>query len=184
MLVRKRCSFLVWLLAGALMALPLAACGGKASQEEEPQQTQEASPQAEESEKSTGVANPFVDCSSAYDAAQVAGFEVTFPESVPGYATRMYQAVEDQLVQCFYGNEGDDARVLIRKGKGVENISGDYNEYAVTETVTIGDVTVEERGDGTLIHVATWSRDGYDYAIDADNGLDAATIEHLVNGTA
>jgi hypothetical protein len=108
-------------LAAMLAVSLLVACGGSSSGGATAGETEETEP--------TNVANPFVDCESAYDASQLAGFEVTFPESVPGYSERFYQAIEGELVQCFY-SEGE-SKVLIRKAvdDGSGDISGDYNEY-------------------------------------------------------
>lgn len=167
-----RRTFLTLLMGAALTPATLAACGGSqksdAGESEEPQAT---------------VANPFIDCASASEAAELAGFSVTFPEAVPGYSKRHYQAIEGEMAQCFY-SEGDD-RVLIRKAvdDGSGDISGDYNDYSVENDVTIGDVTVTERGDGNLVYVAIWTKDGYLFAIDADKGLNAEAVEDLVSAT-
>ena len=172
-----RRTFAQVLLAGMLAPIALVGCGssgGNESAENEP---------AEEPEAMTGMANPFVDCESAYEAAQLAGFEVTFPESVPGYSERHYQAIEGKMVQCFY-SEGDE-RVLIRKGvdDGSGDLSGDYGEYPETSAVTVGDSEVTLRGAEGLVHVAIWGRDGYLFAIDADAGLEPDVIQNLVAAT-
>ena len=167
------------LLALALAAVPLAACGG--SKEAEPAEPEPAA--TEQEQPQTGVANPFVDCETAYDAAQLAGFDVNFPESVQGYSERAYRAIEGQMAQCFY-IEGEQ-RVLVRKAvdDGSGDISGDYGEYSDVATVTVGDVEVTEKGDGELVYVAIWSKGGYLFAIDADAGLSATEIESLVHAT-
>ena len=167
------------LLSLALAAVPLAACGGSQGTAEEGDDPSEAT---------AGMPNPFVDCDSAYAASELAGFDVTFPESVPGHTMRRYQAIEGEMAQCFYFEDDvDDAdRVLIRKAAddGSGDISGDYNEYKKTTTVTVGDVKVTEKGDGKTVDVAIWSKDGYLFAIDAQEaGLTAAEIEALVAAT-
>lgn len=160
---------LTLLLSATLAIVPLAACGSSGSG---------AAGQGQGQEQQTGMANPFVDCETAADAAQLAGFDVTFPESVPGYSNRAYQAVEGKMVQCIY-SEGD-AKVIIRKGVGDEDISGDYNEYASVETAVVRGIDVVEKGDGETIHVATWTLDGHTFAIIADQGLEASVVEDLV----
>ena len=161
-----------------LSVAPLALSGCGASQGDE---APEATTGGEE--QTTGVPNPFVDCESAYDVAQLAGLDVTFPESVPGCSERAYQAIEGQLAQCRY-SEGDTS-VLIRKGvdDGSGDLSGDYNEYPEEATVSVGDLEVTERGSDGLVFVAIWAKDGYLYAIDADGGLDPETIASLVTAT-
>lgn len=176
------------MLSATLMATPLAACsshGNVPSSDGSEQATESAAQQGQEANGRSGeqsqIANPFVDCTSAYEASQLAGFTVTFPESVPGYAERRYQAIEGQLVQCFYGNEDD--HVLIRKAKGHDDISGDYGEYRETKEVGLGELTLTEKGDGELVHVVTWQKDGFTYAIDAAAGLEPGQIEGLVETT-
>ena len=173
--MRDRRRWVTLTLAAALVVGSLVACGGSGSDEP-------AAGEAED-EPSAYVANPFVDCESAYDAAQLAGFDVTFPESVPGYSERFYQAIEGELAQCFY-YEGE-SRVLIRKAidDGTGDISGDYGEYSEIATVGVGDAKVTERGEDGLVHVAIWTRDKYAFAIDADEGLEPEVIEQLVAAT-
>ncbi|MBP3892771.1 MAG: hypothetical protein J6D34_01880 [Atopobiaceae bacterium] len=179
---------LVLMLTMALAVAPLAACGSSTSESNDQSQQQpveEKAPEAEEAsaeaEGQTGMANPFVDCSSASEAAQIAGFGVTFPEAVPGYSERVYQAVEGEMIQCFY-RQGD-VSVLIRKAKGSDDVSGDYNEYPQVKTTTVRDAEVTEKGKDDLVYVATWTRDGFSYAIDADEGLSAEVIEGLAGST-
>lgn len=178
-IVVDRRSFLTLALGAALTPVTLAACGkAKRSADEWTERAQE-----QKQEQVDNVANPFVDCMSAADAAQLAGFDVTFPEAVPGYPTRMYQAIKGELAQCIYA-EGNTS-VLIRKGidDGTGDISGDYNEYQQVASVQVGDVEVTERGNNNVVYVATWSKNGYLFAIDAEQGLDAETIESLVSQT-
>ena len=180
---------LALLLLVTLVAFPLAACGSSGSsageQAQEEQATEQEQTAAEEQEAgeqgSTGIANPFVDCTSASEAAQIAGFTVTFPEAIPGYSERHYQAVEGQMIQCFY-RQGDKS-VLVRKAKGTDDISGDYNEYPQVNTVKVDEIEVTQKGKDDLVYVATWTRDGFSYAVDADEGLSSETIEGLVFAT-
>lgn len=167
--------WMAFALAATLAVSSLVACGGSGSGEAATGEKEEA--------ETTNVANPFVDCESAYEASQIAGLEVTFPESVPGYSERFYQAIEGELVQCFY-SEGE-SKVLIRKAvdDGSGDISGDYNEYGKTSKVSVGDVEVTERGDDGLVYVAIWTRGEYAFAIDADEGLAPEVIEQLVAET-
>jgi len=182
---------LALLLLVTLVAFPLVACGssGSSSSAGEQAQEEQASEQeqttAEEQEAGeqggTGIANPFVDCTSASEASQIAGFTVTFPEAIPGYSERHYQAVEGQMIQCFY-RQGDKS-VLVRKAKGTDDISGDYNEYPQVNTVKVDEIEVTQKGKDDLVYVATWTRDGFSYAVDADEGLSSETIEGLVFAT-
>lgn len=172
-----RREFMRLLVAGCLVPMSVAACSSSGGDDG----GTEAEPEAEAPAEETGMGNPFLDCGSAYDAAQLAGFDVTFPESVPGCSERLYQAIQGQMVQCVY-SEGD-TKVIIRKGVGTDDISGDYNDYDSVETVSVGGADVTEKGDGSLVCVATWVRDDHAFAIVADAGLAPEDVEHLVQAT-
>ncbi|MBR3234100.1 MAG: hypothetical protein IKG11_00625 [Atopobiaceae bacterium] len=171
--------------AALLPALAGCGCSNSQNTQTEDAQSQQEQAQQEQAQQEqgepVGIANPFIDCASAMEASSVAGFDVSFPESVPGYNQRFYQAIEGKLAQCFYSN--GDTRVLVRKGTGSEDISGDYNEYPQVNQVNVGDVTVTEKGNDNLVYCAIWTKDGFSFAIDADTGLEASVIEGIVGST-
>ncbi len=129
-----------------------------------------------------GMPNPFVDCATIADAEKIAGFTVTVPEKMPeGYAQKLIQAVEKEMVQVFY--ENGEKKILIRKAKGSEDISGDYNEYKENSTATVGNLKVSTKGNDGKINVATWVDGEYTYSITAnlgEAGLNTATIYDMV----
>ena len=179
-------------LAASLALMPLFGCSSKASDQpgaQEGQAQEEASgAEAEAAEANDGVsqdgqqlANPFIDVETASQASELAGFEADFPESVQGYTTRSYQAVKYELAQAIYGN--GSSSVYIRKGVGTDDVSGDYNDYGEVSEVSVRDVTVTEKGEAGLVYVATWTRDGYSFAIMAEDGLTPEVVEKLVTKT-
>jgi len=64
-----------------------------------------------------------------------------------------------------YFNDTDNEGLRIRKAKGTDDISGDYNEYKNVETVKVGDYDVTEKSDGKNIFVTTWTDGTYSYVI-------------------
>ena len=72
-------------------------------------------------------------------------------------------------------NYGDNA-CYIRKEAGSDDISGDFNEYGFTKTTNIVDVVVTIKGDGELAKLATWTSEGFSYALYIDNGV---TLEEI-----
>ena len=125
------------------------------------------------------IPNPFVDCKTLDDASAIAHFNMTVPESINGYSERMIQAVADKMIQVLYF-DGED-KALIRKAEGTGDISGDYNEYAEINSISVGDVKVSTKGNSGMISVATWAADGFTYAIDINNGgMTVETISALV----
>ena len=72
------------------------------------------------------------------------------------------------MIEVIYFNDTDNEGLRIRKAKGTDDISGDYNEYKNVETVKVGDYDVTEKGDEGNIFIVTWTDGTYSYAIDTD----------------
>ncbi|SHL00873.1 hypothetical protein SAMN02745136_03882 [Anaerocolumna jejuensis DSM 15929] len=130
------------------------------------------------------IPNPFEDCKTIAEAKKIAGFTLALPEKMPkGYAQNSIQAIKDDLVQVFY--ENGEKELLIRKGKGSEDISGDYNKYSENNTMTVGSLQVSTRGNDGKVQVAAWVNGEYAYSISAGYdaaGLDTTVISDLVKG--
>ena len=72
------------------------------------------------------------------------------------------------------------ARASLRKGTGAADISGDSTDYAKTETVTVGDITVTEKGEN--VFSAVWTKGDYSYAFFSTVGVSADTLAGLIAG--
>ena len=147
--------------------LALAACGGS----QEPEETE-----------TTNMGNPWVDCATLEEAADLAGFRMAVPDRIEGYPNTFIQAVENSMIQVFYceTDPGDGDRVLIRKGVGTEDISGDYGEYSEVEIAALHGVDVTLKGEEGLVYTETWTQDGYAYSVSADTGMSRDQAESLV----
>lgn len=147
-----------------LMAGMLAACGKK---------------DEEETAGTTGLANPFIDCADMKEAADLAGFSFEAPETMEGYEGTKIQAIENDLIQVFYGDV-EGANILVRKATGSDDVSGDYNDYSEKNVLAVGEIEVETRGENGSVMAAIWSVDGYSYAIDAADGIAPEIVTSLV----
>lgn len=129
----------------------------------------------------TQIANPFEDCETLEDAVKLAEFDITVPEKMPeGYSQSGIRAAKDTMINIGYSNE--NSVIDIRKGSGKDDISGDYNEYAETNTVIIGDIQVTMKGNDGLVNVATWVNGDYSYAITiSEAGMDSTVISDMVS---
>lgn len=158
----------ITLLLCALSAASLAACG------------QPVRANASNMSSTVQIPSPFVDCDTLDSAAAVSGFHMTVPETVDGYSDRNIQAVEDEMIQVFYQNGEDE--ICIRKAAGGGDVSGDYNEYAETSIVPVGEIPVSMRGNDGTVHVAVWETNGFAYAIGVNgDGLAADAVSALVS---
>ena len=94
----------------------------------------------------------------------------------------MIQAIEDDMIEVIYFNDTDNEGLRIRKAKGTDDISGDYNEYKNVETVKIGDYDVTEKSDGGNILVVIWTDGTFSYAIDTDRAeLSKEDVANLIS---
>lgn len=70
--------------------------------------------------------------------------------------------------------EDSREQMVIRKASGAgENadISGDYNVYNETSTVTVGEYTVTLKGNDQKVNLATWTSGDYACSIDCISGI-------------
>lgn len=149
----------IGIMAGGMMILSLAACGKDGMEE------------------TTQIANPFVEYEIMEDAETAAGFQMQIPDEINGYGERLISVADNEMLQVIYTNGEED--IYIRKEAGDQDISGDYNEYAEITTNVIQDRQVTYRGNDGRVSVATWTDEGYTYAIDAP-GLTPEEMTALV----
>ena len=161
----------------SVLCLAIVACGKK---EEAKQETAETTNVTQK--ESTQIPNPFVEVKNLDEASKIAGFTLEVPETYEDYKKQVIQAIEDDMIEVIYLEEESGYEGLrIRKAKGTDDISGDYNEYRNVETVKVGDYDVTEKGDEGNIFIATWTDGTYSYAIDTDRAeLNAEDITNLI----
>ena len=162
----------------SVLCLAIVACGKK---EEAKQETAETTNVTQK--ESTQIPNPFVEVKNLDEASKIAGFSLEVPETYEDYKKQVIQAIEDDMIEVIYYDENSEHKGLrIRKAKGTDDISGDYNEYKDVETVKVGDFEIIEKGSEGNISVATWNDGTYSYAIDvAEASLTKDTIANLVS---
>lgn len=115
---------------------------------------------------STQIANPFVDYASMEEAEKVVGFTLAAPEALDGFSHKTIQVMRDSMLQVIFSEEND--RLVIRKEAGDGDISGDYNNYARVETVSVGERLITMKGGDSGIQVAIWTDGEYTYAVTAN----------------
>ena len=162
----------------SVLCLAIVACGKK---EEAKQETAETTNVTQK--ESTQIPNPFVEVKNLDEASKIAGFTLEVPETYEDYKKQVIQAIEDDMIEVIYYDENSEHEGLrIRKAKGTDDISGDYNEYKDVETVKVEDFEIIEKGSEGNISVATWNDGTYSYAIDvAEASLTKDTIANLVS---
>lgn len=159
------------------LTLSLAACGGQ-----DGEQTIGGEAETEQAGE-VQISNPFTDYDTLDEAEQAAGFTFSVPESIDGYDAASYRVMNDgDLLEVIYQNDSD--ALIARKGPGDNDISGDYNEYAVeaiADKVELPSVTF--RGDNSKWNLALWtdSASGYTYSFMTRTGMARDAFEAIVN---
>ena len=133
----------------------------------------------------TQIPNPFLDCKTLKDAEKIAGFKVTAPDKIPeGYTEDVIQAIKGDLVQIIYKNgENEITFRQAKKGKEIEDISGDYNEYDEKNTIMIGDLEVVIKGNGGKVSNALWTNGEFIFSITVtpgEIGIDKTDMIHMI----
>ena len=162
----------------SLLCLTIVACGKK---EEAKQETAEITNVAQEQDY--GVPNPYEIVDTLDEASKIAGFNLSVPATYGDYKKQVIQAIEDDMIEVIYfEEESENEGLRIRKAKGTDDISGDYNEYKNVETVKVGDYDVTEKSDGGNILVVTWTDGTFSYAIDTDRAeLSKEDVTNLIS---
>lgn len=162
----------------SVLCLAIIACGKK---EEAKQETEETTNVTQK--ESTQIPNPFVEVKTLEEAFKIAGFTLEVPETYEDYKKQVIQAIENDMIEVIYYDENSEHEGLrIRKAKGTDDISGDYNEYKDGETVKVGDFEVTEKGSEGNISVAIWNDGTYSYAINvAEASLTKDIITNLIS---
>ena len=164
----------------AAMLLSLAACSQSAkpaAEPEKPAQTETADTETAQ------IPNPWTDYDSKDDAAQAAGFDLAVPDEISGCSEKSYRVLSaegDVMFEIIYAS-GEDETARIRKAPGADDVSGDYNEYAETETVDVGGVRVTMKGENGLVKLAVWTSGDYSYALSVENAISQSDMAALVS---
>lgn len=150
---------IIAIVAGVVMILSLAACGDKNNE-----LINESSEMESDYEQ---IANPWIEYDSIEEAEQVAGFTMEVPEKIGNYNRSVIMNLNNnEMIEVIYYMEDDDTKeIVIRKGPGSDDISGDYNEYAESNQVQIDEYDVTEKGNDGVVNQAIWTADGYSYSV-------------------
>ncbi len=155
----------------------------------------------EDTTASVGMPNPFVE-GTLEECEKLAGFDFTVPEHYGDYSERTILAIEGDLIEAIYADQDplegldDDAlnkldwetidfdsdSLMIRKALSLDTaeVTGDYNTYEETNTLTVNDREVTTYGNNGTIADAVWNDGTYTYAVISSKGLTATELTELL----
>lgn len=120
------------------------------------------------------IPNPWSEYNSISEASAAAGVDFSAPDVLDDYSISLIQAM-DGIVEVNYGDEPSE--ISIRKGKGLDDISGDYNTYAEVSDVSISDMTVTLKGNDGKVYCAVWNDGADSYSYNTESGFSSETVQ-------
>ena len=130
----------------------------------------------------TQIATPFHEVTSLSEATKDAGFNFNIPSEISGSSMCTYLVYDSDMnmLDIRYGTS-DNVTAYVRKAEGiVENLSGNYNTFEETKTVTVNDAEVTLSLNGDVCYIAEWNKDGYSYSVDVTDGISETEMTDLV----
>ena len=126
------------------------------------------SKKADTKDEDVQIPNPLTEHETLADLAKTVGFEVTLPAVDKAYQETAFIDISGETADVRFA-DGEDT-ITFRKAKGSDDISGDYNTYKESKTITVKGVSVSVKGnDG--INTATWQKDGFTYSFSSNKAM-------------
>lgn len=126
---------------------------------------------------SNQIPNPWQEYKTVSEAAKAAGISFSAPEKFEKYTVSYVQAM-DGIVEVRYSNGSNE--ICVRKGKGTDDISGDYNVYKNVSEKKIGGNNVTFKGNGDGVSSATWTNGTYSYSLYSENELTNKLVDSFI----
>lgn len=160
---------IVFLLSCIILSAVFAACGSDAAL-------------AEETSRTTAIANPWSSWDSIEEAESVTGFSFGLPEVIrERYHAVGIRTMNKDLIEVVYQDESFEVCVRKEKGEG-QDISGDYNKYEIsTETNQNGGTLISCHNSNNAAIKQLISYKGYSWSLVAPNGYWGDSNQDFLN---
>lgn len=126
--------------------------------------------------------NPWQEVSSIEEAEALTGFGLVLSAPKAPYTAEVIRVLNREVISVAYMREEDgEIGYELRKEKGETDPSGDFTEYAETTEKRVDGINVTLRGENGRWFLATWTRDGYSYSVEAQaNPMTEEELSELV----
>ena len=121
--------------------------------------------------QTVGMPNPWTDHKTHEDAEKAAGFAFALPDVLEGCKAAHFRTLGDTMIEVIYTDAAGQEAYRLRKGKGQEDISGDYNSYAVKSEAKIGGTGVSMQGDADGIRLMSFHSETFSYSFTAGTAV-------------
>ena len=123
----------------------------------------------------TQIANPFRDAQTIAEAENGTGFSFTIPDTIGDYTISSISYIPDMMIQVVYARSEDDT-IMIRKGVGTDDISGDYYVYSDIRQEIVNENTLTVKGNDGMYSCVIWNDGTHTYSITSDRPMAADDI--------
>lgn len=124
--------------------------------------------------------NPFMEFDALAEAENTVGFEIVIPESYGDYSELDFFVVGGEILEIQYNDPNDTRGMLIRKIKGTEDVSGDYNEYSDVSEIQTAAGTVTIKGNDGRFYLAVWTFGEFSYSVSVSSGISEDELKEIV----
>lgn len=115
-----------------------------------------------------GMPNPWVAHKDMQTAEQAVGFPFRVPKTIGDMMPVKIETLDNDIIQVFYREEAEDETcVLLRKGYGDQDVSGNYCSYGESTVKMVGSYQVTMQGDDGCVMLATWTKNQFSYSLSA-----------------
>lgn len=133
----------------------------------------------EAAEEEKAVVYATEELSSVQELAERTGVDIRELTNLPFAPTQtQYTAYSDALAEIRYF--AGEKEICYRKSAGAEDNSGDYTDYADTQTISLAGQSVTLKGDGKSVSLAQWSDGTWSCSIAADPAISQEEMTALV----
>lgn len=114
--------------------------------------------------------NPNVEYKTLEEAESAVDFKIQLPKK---FKATSYVVIDNDILEVNYDGG------YIRKARGSDDISGDYNDYKKVEKKDVNGKQVTFKGDGTNVNLVTWNYMGFTFCIGNTKGMSEKEITNL-----
>lgn len=115
---------------------------------------------------------------SADELSAAVGFAISDLTNIPfEYSKALYYNNAGYAEIQYIGNEDT---LVFRKSVGMEDNSGDYNDYPVVKSVNVKNIQATMKGKNKTVYLAIWSDKEYSYSLHSEYGMDERSVIKLI----
>ncbi len=119
---------------------------------------------------------------SLSDAQKKAGFKIDTPKTLlTSFTGSEYSVVEKTIIQVKYSDPAKkDDYVIVRKGLGNLDVSGDFGTYRFTKFFTSNGIRVLARGTADGYNIISWTSGDYSFSVNSSVPLNEIELMEIV----